>query len=99
MKRDPSELPRYEIDQIGDLIALCQGTVTGKTAILSTAPGGNNFHDIYLLTLLQVRCVVQQAEHRALRIGFHYAQRCRIETELPPVFQAYPEKNAKKYLE
>ena len=60
---DPPELTGYEIDQIGDLIALCQSKVTGKAAILSSTPGDNDFHDIYLLTPLQMRSVVQQAEH------------------------------------
>jgi len=48
VKGDPSELARHEIDQIGDLVALGQGLVTGKTAVLSSPPGGNNLHDIRL---------------------------------------------------
>ena len=71
VERHPPELARYEIDQIGDLIALCQSLITGKAAILSPTPRRDNLHDIRLLSSLQVRCILQQAEHRILRIGFH----------------------------
>jgi hypothetical protein len=52
MKGDPSELPGYKIEEVRDLIAPRQSTVTSKAAILPSAPGSDDFRHIYFLTPL-----------------------------------------------